>query len=395
MIASKRSNSPDLRDFYRGRRVFVTGHTGFKGSWLCQWLLALGAEVTGFSLQPNTEPSLFRELGLERRLRHRTGDIRDSRALRAALSEARPDVIFHLAAQALVRRSYEDPAGTHEVNLLGTVRLLELLRTGHHPCAAVMVTSDKCYENTGAHRGYREGDALGGRDPYSASKACAELAVSSYRRSFFQGDKNRPGPVRVASARAGNVVGGGDWALDRIVPDCVRNLIANEPIPVRNRHAVRPWQHVLEPLAGYLLLGARIHPDSDEGGVELHRELDAFNFGPENGSERTVRDLVEEVIIHWPGRWIDHSPSFAPPEAAVLTLDISKAERLLNWQPRWDFAETVKQTIWWYRAVHREGETSAAEMTRGQIEEYMQALRPHRAEPAPGVTQPLETLPQT
>ncbi len=370
---------PAWAQFYRGRRVFVTGHTGFKGSWLCEWLLLLGADVTGYSLEPETEPSIFRQLGLEGRMNHHIGDVRDARALSRVLTEADPNLIFHLAAQPLVRRSYSDPAGTHEINFLGTVRLLEVLRTRNSPCAAVMITSDKCYENSGSVQGYREDDRLGGHDPYSSSKACAELAVSSYRRSFFGGNDGKPGSVRVASARAGNVIGGGDWSEDRIVPDCIRSLVANTPIGVRSKHAVRPWQHVLEPLGGYLALGARIHPDSDNGQSGLHRELDAFNFGPANGSERTVKDLVEELLLHWPGNWIDHSPEFAPHEAAMLTLDVTKAERLLSWRPRWDFSETVKQTVHWYRAAIHENASSIADLTRQQIEGYMATL----ADPVP------------
>lgn len=364
---------PDWARFYRGRRVFITGHTGFKGSWLCEWLLSLGAHVTGFSLEPETDPALFYQLELQSRIDHHTGDVRDPVALSRALTKSRPDVIFHLAAQPLVRRSYTDPAGTHETNFLGTVRLLEILRTRQSPCAAVMVTSDKCYENTGIQRGYREGDRLGGHDPYSTSKACAELAVNSYRRSFFGGNDGKPGPIRVASARAGNVIGGGDWSEDRIVPDCIRSLAANEAVPVRSKFAVRPWQHVLEPLAGYLLLAAHIHPDNDGARKPLHHELDAFNFGPPNGSERTVKDLVEEILLHWPGRWVDYSPEFSPHEASLLTLDVSKAAKLLAWKPRWDFAETVRQTVTWYRAAVEKDNPAIAALTREQIESYMQA----------------------
>lgn len=366
--------------FYRGRRVLVTGHTGFKGSWLCEWLLLLGAEVTGFSLPPDTEPSLFNQLGLEGRLRHRIGDVRDPRALSLVLEAARPDVVFHLAAQPLVRRSYADPVGTHEVNVLGTLRVLEALRNFNRACSAVIVSSDKCYYNTGTFRGYREGDRLGGHDPYSSSKACAELLVASYRRSFFGGDDDRPGPVRVATARAGNVIGGGDWAEDRIVPDCIRSLAANQPIPVRNRHAVRPWQHVLDPLGGYLSLAAKIHPDSDRGARGGHRNFDAFNFGPTPASQRTVKKLVEELLLHWPGSWIDYSPAHAPHEAAVLTLDATKAAELLGWRPRWGFEKAVEQTVDWYRHSLRREAGTVIRKTRQQIELYMQGM-PRRVRP--------------
>lgn len=389
---------PAWAQFYRGRRVLVTGHTGFKGSWLCEWLLLLGAEVTGYSLEPETNPSVFHQLGLKDRISHHIGDIRDPRTLSEVLIDSNPDVIFHLAAQPLVRRSYADPAATHEINFLGTVRLLEALRKRSRACAAVMVTTDKCYENTGILRGYREEDRLGGHDPYSSSKACAELAVSSYRRSFFGGEDKTPGLIRVASARAGNVIGGGDWSQDRIVPDCIRSLAANEPIPVRSKHAVRPWQHVLEPLGGYLALGARIHPDSAEEQGCLHRELDAFNFGPANGSERTVQDLVEELLLQWPGSWIDHSPEFAPHEAAILTLDVSKAARLLNWRPRWGFTETIRQTVSWYRSALLDEGPDIAELTRGQIGEYMETLaEPVRLRRSAGTTSPITktTIPLT
>ena len=236
---------------YAGKRVLVTGHTGFKGSWLCEWLLGLGAKVTGYSLSPPTQPALFEQLGLAGRLRHIIGDIRDLPGLSRALRKARPDFVFHLAAQPLVRDSYANPVETFAVNLMGTVHVLEALRSVRHPCAAVFITTDKCYENREWAYGYREDDPLGGSDPYSASKGAAELAISSYRRSFFGSH-----PVRIASARAGNVIGGGDWAVDRIVPDCMRALEKGKPIPVRNPKATRPWQHVLEPLSGYLWLGA-------------------------------------------------------------------------------------------------------------------------------------------
>jgi CDP-glucose 4,6-dehydratase len=376
-----------LANFYRNRRVLVTGHTGFKGSWLCEWLLLLGADVTGFSLEPDTDPSLFRQLGLADRLRHHIGDVRDAGAVATLFQQSRPEVVFHLAAQPLVRQSYTDPLRTHEVNFMGTVRLLEALRVTDRPCAAVMVTSDKCYENTGSLQGYREDDRLGGHDPYSSSKACAELVVSSYRRSFFGGGKAHCGPVRLASARAGNVIGGGDWASDRIVPDCIRSLFKQQAILVRNRHAVRPWQHVLEPLYGYLLLGSRIHPESNHGSIELHHELDTFNFGPSHTSERPVKDLVEELLLHWPGTWSDHSPEFAPHEASLLTLDASKANRLLGWQPIWDFTKTVRQTACWYRSASESDGLSPAAMTRSQIQAYMNdACASQSAPPSPRLT---------
>ncbi|HLS27491.1 MAG TPA: CDP-glucose 4,6-dehydratase [Opitutales bacterium] len=361
---------PDWAAFYRNRTVFVTGHTGFKGSWLCEWLLALGAKVTGFSQPPETEPALFHQLQLADRIDHQIGDIRDADALGRSLTAADPDIIFHLAAQPLVRRSYLKPDETHEINFLGTVRLLELLRKRFRPCAALVVTSDKCYENIGLAHGYSENDKLGGHDPYSSSKACAELVVSSYRRSFFNGHNGNPSSVRIASARAGNVIGGGDWSEDRIVPDCIRSLLKNEPIGVRNRHAVRPWQHVLEPLSGYLLLAATIHPDSNTIPPENLHEFDAFNFGPLHDSERSVKELVEEILLHWPGEWNDSTPEFAPHEAELLTLNVSKAQRLLGWQPRWSFSETVARTVRWYQQANEENPTALANLTRAQIDDY-------------------------
>jgi len=368
MTLSRSSSNPlPLADFYRGRRVLVTGHTGFKGSWLCEWLLELGAEVTGISLEPDTEPALFNQLDLAQRVRHHIGDVRDFEVVQKVLNEARPDVIFHLAAQPLVRRSYKDPVETYQTNMVGTLNLLEALRGYEHPCSAVIVTTDKCYENTGRTDGYRENDPLGGYDPYSASKACAEIITSSYRRSFFQNS-----PVRIASARAGNVIGGGDWAADRIVPDCMRSLIGGQPVAVRNRSAIRPWQHVLEPLGGYLMLALHLHPEVDVTG-EDRAKLDSFNFGPLPAAQRSVQDLVEEVLLHWPGTWQDFTPSEAPHEAAVLTLDISKAKEVLGWEPRWSFEAAITETVFWYRDSQA-GEQEIAAMTRDQIRRYMRVL---------------------
>ena len=346
---------------YAGKRVLVTGHTGFKGSWLCEWLLGLGAEVTGYSLQPPTQPALFEQLGLAGRLRHIVGDIRDLPGLSRALTEARPDFVFHLAAQTIVRDSYVKPVETFMVNLMGTVHFLETLRSVSHPCAAVFVTTDKCYENREWVYGYRENDPLGGHDPYSASKATAELAIASYRRSFFQSH-----PVRITSARAGNVIGGGDWAADRIVPDCMRALEQGKPIAVRNPKATRPWQHVLEPLSGYLWLGACL-------AGERKTSLDtAFNFGPGHESNRTVVELVTEVLKHWPGRWQDQSDPNAVHEANLLQLATDKATALLRWAPVWTFPTTIEQTVRWYREAARQPQSIPALTTR-QIQLYCTA----------------------
>jgi CDP-glucose 4,6-dehydratase len=415
-----KASDPDAKSAfggaYAGKRVFVTGHTGFKGGWLCEWLLGLGAEVTGFSLKPPTEPALFDQLGLAARLRHQLGDVRDRAALSRALTEAKADYVFHLAAQPIVRDSYARPVETFEVNLMGTVNVLEALRSVPHPCSAVFITTDKCYENREWLYGYREEDPLGGYDPYSASKATAELAINSYRRSFFQSH-----PVRIASARAGNVIGGGDWALDRIVPDCMRALEQKQPIGVRNPKATRPWQHVLEPLSGYLWLGAvlggggsseirdprseirrksevrspksEVRGEKAEEGV-LRSEIrdprsegnpkseirnlksedqfaSAFNFGPGHESNRTVAELVAEVLKHWPGRWEDMGDPKAVHEANLLQLATDKAHALLGWAPVWDFPMAIEQTVKWYRSVVQgRGESQAAKLTRDQIAAY-------------------------
>ncbi len=325
---------------FGGRRVFVTGHTGFKGSWLCEWLLSLGAEVAGYSLAPETSPALFERLGLADRLRHRLADIREPGTLARAIADFAPDCVFHLAAQPIVRLAYERPLETFATNVQGTAHVLEALRALRQPCVAVLVATDKCYENLETDHAYEESDRLGGFDPYSASKAASELVVASYRRSFFAD----PAKIAVASGRAGNVIGGGDWAADRIVPDAVRALTEGKEIAVRNPASTRPWQHVLEPLSGYLVLGARLL-------LKRVPELcTAFNFGPAAESTRTVRQLVDEVLTHWPGHWRDASDPNAPHEARLLRLSIEKAARVLNWRPVWTFAECVRHTIEWYRA---------------------------------------------
>jgi CDP-glucose 4,6-dehydratase len=358
-------------DAYRGKRVFVTGHTGFKGSWLCEWLLGLEAEVHGYALEPHTRPSLFHQLGLGERLsRHEIADIRDLVSVRRAIDASRPDIVFHLAAQPLVRRSYAEPVETFATNIMGTVHLLEVVRQLGRPCAVVIVTSDKCYENIEVDHAYRECDALGGHDCYSASKAAAEIVSSAYRRSFFlcpdQG-------VRIATARAGNVIGGGDWAEDRIIPDCLRHLEKGEPIPVRNAHATRPWQHVLEPLGGYLRLGAHLLAgDTSREEKFPQASCAAFNFGPGPGTDRSVEELVRELLKHWPGAWRDTSDRTAPHEAGRLDLSIEKAREVLGWQPRWTFAHSVAVTVnWYHRARDCRVPADFQALTRGQIADYI------------------------
>lgn len=348
-------------DCYRGARVFVTGHTGFKGSWLCEWLLSLGADVRGFALDPPTDPALFDKLGLAGRIgSHDIGDIRDREALARALVAAEPDFVFHLAAQPLVRLSYREPVETFAANVMGTVHLLDACRRLEKPCSVVCVTTDKVYENFETGRPCRETDPFGGYDPYSASKGACEIAISSYRRSFF-GDPSSL--VWVASARAGNVIGGGDWAEDRLVPDCLRALDRGEPIAVRNKASTRPWQHVLEPLDGYLTLGAALATRT-----RFEDYASGFNFGPDPAANRSVEDLVNEILRHCAGTWQDRSDPNAVHEAGLLNLDISKAREVLGWKPRWDFETTVARTVEWHMAVC--GGESAVDVTDRQIREY-------------------------
>lgn len=337
-----------FNQFYAGKKIFITGHTGFKGAWLTQWLVELGAKVTGYSLPLEDDNRLFTQLGLGQSVQSIFGNITDQLCLKNALLQTQPDIIFHLAAQPLVRYSYAEPVATYAANVMGTVHVLDALRSLKKPCAALFITTDKTYENQEWLHAYRETDRLGGHDPYSSSKACAELAVASFRQSFHAHSNNT---IHIATARAGNVIGGGDWAVDRIIPDCVRALHNNTSISVRNKIATRPWQHVLEPLSGYLQLAARIHPDSMQQlpGNTRALMLNAFNFGPTLDSNRTVKDVVESLLQHWPGQWEDCSDPNAVHEAGRLNLSIDKAHHLLSWQPIWDFDETIKRTIQWYQ----------------------------------------------
>jgi len=349
-----------MRDpqFWRGRRVLLTGHTGFKGSWLALWLSQLGAEVHGVALAPDTRPALFDQLELASGLAgHHLLDIGDAAGLAAITAACQPQVVLHLAAQPLVRRSYRDPLGTWATNVQGSLHLLQALKPLQHPCAAVMVTTDKVYANQEWDYGYREDDRLGGHDPYSASKAAAELAIASWRASFCGPAAHQTPHLAIATARAGNVIGGGDWAEDRIVPDAMRSLSAGEAIPVRRPEATRPWQHVLEPLAGYLRLAEKLagaeSAAPQPGAAILNPYATAFNFGPSLEANRTVRELVDAALAHWPGQWRDLSDATAPHEAGRLHLQIDKAHHQLGWWPRWPFATTVERTVAWYRAVHQ------------------------------------------
>ena len=349
---------------FKNSKVLVTGHSGFKGSWLCTWLNELGAEVHGFSLGADQENSLFTDLGLKTKLASDTrGNVSDLDAVKQVIETVRPRFVFHLAAQAIVRLSFTEPLETFKDNVLGTLNVLEAIRLSGNPTVCIAVSSDKCYENREWLNAYREDDAMGGFDPYSASKGCVEIATASYRRSFFTENS----PHRIATARAGNVIGGGDWAKDRIVPDVFRALNNNQPIPIRNKHSTRPWQHVLEPLSGYLWLAANLAapnlmnlPQGEVAG--------SFNFGPTPQSNRTVVDVVEEILKHVPGSWVDASTSNSVHEAGKLNVAIDKAFHLLGWSPSWSFQTAIEKTVHWYTA-HRRAE-NLYEMTVGQIGDY-------------------------
>lgn len=334
----------------RGRNVFVTGHTGFKGSWLAMWMSRLGANVYGYALPPETTPNNFEVSGVGDVLAdHTTGDIRDAEKLTAALQAADPEIVFHLAAQPLVRRSYRQPRETLDVNVIGTASLLDAVRQFAQPCVVIVVTSDKCYAQTDAADGCRETDALGGSDPYSASKASAELVANSYRQAFFSPEKFADHGVQLASVRAGNVIGGGDWAEDRIMTDVVAALQSGQPVQLRNPHSVRPWQHVLDALSGYLCLSERMQ-------TTLAPELaTAWNFGPSQAL-RTVQAVVEAFVDAWGfGSWECIGTPSAWSEAQTLTLNTDKARRELGWRPVWDFDETIRRTAGWYRRFAEHG----------------------------------------
>ena len=342
---------------FRGRRVLVTGHTGFKGSWLTWWLHTLGNHVTGFALEPE-RGSMYEDLGLDSVCESVIGDVRDRDAVARVIDKARPEFVFHLAAQSLVLASYEDPLGTIATNVMGTANVLDVLREAGRPVVAVMVTSDKCYENDGSITSFRETDPLGGRDVYSMSKGAAELVIASYRRSFFDN-----AGVRAGSARAGNVIGGGDWAENRLVPDCIRALASGEAVRVRNPDSVRPWQHVLEPLSGYLLLAARMAGDA--------RYCDAWNFGPEERDSLSVQELVEAVIQAWgSGTWLAEAVE-QPHEARTLRLCTDKAVERLGWKPRWRLPTAVQRTVEWYKKqVAGGGADRLRALTSEQIAAY-------------------------
>lgn len=343
--------------FWQGKRVFLTGHTGFKGSWLSLWLQSMGAHVHGFALNPPTEPSLFAEAKVAQGMTSTIGDVRDYDAVFSALQSCSPDIVLHLAAQPLVRYSYQAPVETYATNVMGTVHVLEAARQIGCVRAIVNVTTDKCYENREWVWGYREDEPMGGYDPYSNSKGCSELVTSAYRRSFFHDSG-----IALGSARAGNVIGGGDWAMDRLVPDILRALEKRQPVVIRNPHSTRPWQHVLEPLSGYLVLAEKLF---NEG----QAYAEGWNFGPHDDDARPVQWIVERMVEAWndSGSWrLDGGQN--PHEANYLKLDISKARARLGWKPRWDLAAALERIIVWHRAWLAGDDVRA--LSLAQIEQY-------------------------
>jgi CDP-glucose 4,6-dehydratase len=350
-------------DFYPGKRVLVTGHTGFKGGWLTIWLKLLGAEVIGFSLPPETQPNLFSVARVADGIVSSFGDVRDFASVKEVYLQHSPEIVIHNAAQALVRRSYREPVETYATNVMGTVHILEAARTTPSVRSVVVVTSDKCYENREWSRGYREDDAMGGNDPYSSSKGAAELVTAAYRRSYFSGDN----AACIASARAGNVIGGGDWSEDRLVPDVVRGITSDAPILIRRPESVRPWQHVLEPLGGYLLLGEKLY----ENGC---RYAGAWNFGPAVDDSITAVEIADRVSTMWGKGNLQIQPDpNAPHEATCLRLDSAKSSQYLEWRSRLRLAKALEWTVEWYRAYYFQSSVTPREVTENQIEAYMRA----------------------
>ncbi len=330
--------------FWKKRKVLITGHTGFKGSWLSLWLQSLGADLFGYSLAPPTTPNLYQLAKISEGMESVHGDVRDLTQLKQAIASHRPEILIHMAAQSLVRTSYNNPIETYETNVLGTANVLEAVRGNEETKVVLIVTSDKCYENREWVWGYREYDTLGGHDPYSSSKACAELVTAAYRSSFFNSPSTKGGHTALASVRAGNVIGGGDWSVDRLVPDVMRAVIENRPVVIRNPGSIRPWQHVLDPLAGYLLLSEKLF-------IEGKDFAESWNFGPQQSDAKSVLWITQQLAEMWSGkvRWnVDQNQN--PHEAFSLRLDCSKASTRLGWQPRWDINDALKATVEWYAA---------------------------------------------
>jgi len=332
-----------FNNIYNGKRVLVTGHTGFKGGWLSLWLKELGAEVIGYSLDPPTQPNFFEAVDLKNKVIHIIGDVRDEKHLLSVYEKYQPEFVFHLAAQSLVRFSYKEPRLTYETNIMGTINVLETVRKTNSVKVCIVITTDKCYENKEWIYGYRENDPVGGYDPYSSSKGCAELITAAYRNSFFNPDNyGKNHDVALSTVRAGNVIGGGDWGEDRLIPDCVKTLSKNKAINIRNPQSTRPWQYVLEPLSGYLLLGSKMYKDGK-------KYSSAWNFGPNDNDIIKVEEIVKSVIKNWGNGDYELDTSSQPHEAGLLKLDTSKARTLLGWKPVFNIYETIKRTINWYK----------------------------------------------
>jgi len=350
------------RSFWKNRRVFLTGHTGFKGSWLSLWLNTLGAEVTGYALTPPTRPSLFEQAGVSRCVNSICADVRDFTRLKSALAECQPEVVIHMAAQSVVRKGYQDPIETYSSNVMGTVNLFEALRQLGQPCAAVNVTSDKCYENKEWAWGYREADPLGGHDPYSNSKACAELITSAFRDSYFRPDGSSQPKISVATARAGNVIGGGDWTCDQLIPDLIRSFLDRKPCLIRSPSAIRPWQFVMEPLRGYLMLAERLAQDSTQF-------ASAWNFGPAESDAKPVSWIADRLVHLWAdgASWRSDEASH-PREAHYLKLDVSRAKQGLDWEPILSLKPALEWIAEWYHAFQAGGNLEA--LTLAQIKRY-------------------------
>ena len=354
-----------FNDIYKNKKVLVTGNTGFKGSWLSIWLLKLGAKVYGISKDIPTEPSMFEEVGLEKKIVHYNKDVRDLKSVKEIINKIKPDFLFHLAAQSLVSVSYTVPVDTISTNVLGTANILEALRTSNHNCIGIIITSDKCYDNVEWVWGYKETDALGGKDIYSGSKGAAELIIKSYHHSFFnKSDSN----VKIVSVRAGNVIGGGDWAKDRIVPDCIRSWSNDEIVEIRSPNATRPWQHVLEPLAGYLQLGEQLLGEPLVG-------AEAWNFGPPPEAHRPVRQVIEAFAEAWPAVRFQIDGATHPHEAQHLHLDCSKAAKRLHWHPVWDLPTTLRRSALWYRQQHEQGALRSHEDLQCYVRDARQLAR--------------------
>ncbi len=347
--------------FWQGKRVFLTGHTGFKGSWLSLWLVSLGAEVKGYALNPPTLPSLFNEAEVGKVIDSKIGDIRDQDALHESMFEFNPDILIHIAAQPLVRYSYDAPIETYEVNVIGTAKVLEVARSCPNLKAIVNITTDKCYENDGRQYGYKESDPMGGYDPYSSSKGCAELVTSSYRRSFLQEQG-----VGLASVRAGNVIGGGDWSNDRLIPDILRSFERNESVVIRNPKSTRPWQHVLEPLSGYIVLAQEMYNN--------HKEYaEGWNFGPNEQDVKQVDWILNKMISGWPNSSWELDKESNPHEAGFLKLDIEKAKSKLGWMPVWGLSHTLEKIISWHKAWLNKEDMQA--VCLAEIEEYTRSMK--------------------